>query len=169
MKVIVAIGITVLLLVLASQIIFSPKQSTPISVSPTPTPAISQTTNKQAKIAIYTNGTLRIFTDPRYHNKSKDVYIEVGNPYVIQVKKAGITWGDFFVTLPMKVTTTCLITGTGQEFCNNETHTLKFYINNKEVPDALSKEIHSQDKLLISYGPTSDPAIQTQLQQVLSY
>lgn len=166
MRIIVAIGIGVFLLILISYVIFSPKQSTPLSASPTSTQSITQAINKQATFAIYTNGTLRIFTDPRYHNKSNDVYLEANNPSLIHVKKAGITWGDFFASLPMKVTAECLITGTGQEFCTNDTHRLKFYINTKETPDALSREIQSEDKLLVSYGPTSDPAIKDQLQKI---
>lgn len=172
MRVVVVIGILVILLFVGWYFVFSPQQSQQspqMSSSPTPIPSVTQTVNKQATFAIFTNGTLRIFTDERYHNKSENVYIEVSNPYIIHVKKPGITWGDFFATLPMKVTSTCLTTGTGQEFCNKETHSLKFYINNTEVSAALSREIQSQDKLLISYGPKSDPAIQNQLQQVQNY
>jgi len=166
MKVILGIGIAVVLLLITSYFIFSPKMPSPVLSSLTPTPIIPDGVDRQATFAIFTNGTFRIFTDPRYHNKSQDVYIEENNPNVVQVKKSGVTWGDFFLTLPMKVTANCLTTGTGQEFCSNKTHTLKFYINGVPFSDVLSEEIKPQDKLLISYGPESDPDIENQLQKV---
>ena len=73
-----------------------------------------------AAFAIYTNGTFRIFTAVMYHNLSEDVFIESGNPNIVHVKKNGVTWGNFFGTLPMKLSAECLTTGTGQTFCNGE-------------------------------------------------
>src|SRR3989344_9692600 len=79
----------------------------------------------RASFAIFTNGTFRIFTDSRYHNKSSDVYIEGPDaPNIVFIKKNGITWGDFFGTLPMTLTKDCLITGTQQRFCTDETGSL---------------------------------------------
>lgn len=129
-----------------------------------PTPSgnpIQQKVNLQASFAIFTNGTFRIFTDPKYHNRSEDVYITADNPNVITVKKKGITWGDFFKTLPtpMKVTKDCLYTGTGQTLCNSDNQTLKFYINGEKDGNALEKEIKENDKLLISFGSKDDPQL----------
>ncbi len=106
----------------------------------------------EASFDIYTNGTKRIFTDPKYHNLSPDVFIEVDNPDLVRVKKTGITWNDFFKTLPMKLTKECLITGTKQSFCTGESRTLRFYINEIEDPNALDKQIKEGDKLLVKYG-----------------
>lgn len=129
----------------------------------TPTPSVIEAT---ASFGIFTNGTIRIFTDKKYHNLSSDVYIETDTPSVIHVKKSGITWGDFFATLPMKVTNDCLTTGTGQMFCTNTNALLKFYINGKLTPSALEKVITNGDQLVISFGNENDIEIQQQLQQI---
>lgn len=100
---------------------------------------------------IYTNGTRRIFSDSRYHNKSPEVFIESTNPSTVIVKKEGITWDDFFKTLPMSLDKVCLVTGTKQTFCNNEKGKLKFYLNNIETPDALDKEIKKDTFLKVIY------------------
>lgn len=171
MKVLLGTLLTIVLVSILAYFLFFQDKSSATSLNPTPTniqPEISQPIDTQATFAIFTNGTKRIFTDPRYHNKSETVYLESTNPDVIHIKKSGTTWGDFFSTLPMEVTTTCLTTGTGQKFCNSSTHTLKFYINNTTVSDALTHKIQPHDKLLISYGVATDPEISSQLEQVPS-
>lgn len=133
-------------------------------IQPSP-PQLNEAVDFKASFLIITNGTKRIFTDPKYHNKSKDVFITAENPSIVNVKKSGITWADFFATLPspMKVEKTCLYTGTGQTFCNSDTQNLKFFINGQIDSDALTKEIKNGDELLISFGPIKDPNIDSQL------
>lgn len=106
----------------------------------------------QASFEIFTDGLTRNFSGPKYHNKSPDVLITAENPNIIYVKKGNITWGDFFNTLPMKLTNDCLTTGDGEVLCSNETKTLKFYINEKETPNFLNEKIKSGDKARVSYG-----------------
>lgn len=131
----------------------------------TPKPTVVSIVNKKASFLIFTNGTKRIFTDSKYHNKSEDVFITSENPSIINIRKEYITWGDFFKSLPspMKVEKTCLHTGTGQTFCNDHSNSLKFYLNGKLEENILEKQINSGDKLLISFGPAEDPEIKNQL------
>lgn len=119
-----------------------------------------------ASFAIFTNGIFRVFSAPMYHNRSKDVFIQADNPNIAHVKKAEITWNDFFKTLPIKLTKQCLTTGTKQTFCTNANDTLRFYLNGKRDQSALDKQIENGDKLLVSYGNKSEDLIEKQLQQV---
>ena len=105
----------------------------------------------EASFEIYTNNTKRIFTDSKYHNQSEEVYLEATDPSTVHIRAKGITWGDFFATLPMKLTKDCLTTGTGQNFCESGGGKLGFFINDKEEPDALDKGIAPDDHLLITY------------------
>lgn len=130
-----------------------------------PTSSQSQV-NYQASFAIFTNGVFRVFTAPMYHNLSPEVYIEAKNPNIIQVKKAGITWNDFFKTLPMALSRECLTTGTKEQFCNSSTQTLKFYINGQKVADFLNRQINAGDKALISFGSETENQIQEQLKRI---
>ncbi|MBI2011944.1 hypothetical protein HYS91_04200 [Candidatus Daviesbacteria bacterium] len=109
------------------------------------------TTNLQASFTIKTDNIIRIFTNSKYHNQSEDVYITPDNPSRVNVKKTGITWADFFNTLPMKLTKDCLVTGDGETLCRNEASSLKFYLNDREDPDLLDKEIKNGDKLLVIF------------------
>lgn len=116
----------------------------------------SQTTqpeeiNIKATFQIVTGNITRNFGNPKYHLQSQDVFIQKDNPAVVYVKKTGITWSSFFATLPMKLTKDCLITGDGETLCSDKNRTLKFYLNEKEEPDLLDKEIKNGDKILIKY------------------
>jgi hypothetical protein len=119
-----------------------------------------------ASFAIFTHGTFRIFTAPRYHNQSEDVYIQSVNPNIIQVKISGVTWDDFFKTLPMKLAKDCLTTGTGQTFCTNTNSRLRFFINGREDTNALDKIIKDGDKLLVTYGSEDMQQIKDQMEKI---
>lgn len=111
----------------------------------------SETTDIKASFTIVTNGLTRNFSAKMYHNLSPDVYIESPDPSTVHVKKTGITWNDFFKSLPMQLTKECLITGTKETFCRGENGTLRFYINDIEDKDLLDKEIKEGDKVLIQF------------------
>jgi hypothetical protein len=120
----------------------------------------------KATFLIYTNNTRRVFSDAKYHNQSAWVYLESVNPAVVNIRSAGVTWGNFFASLPMELTTNCLITGTGQTFCSNENSSLKFYLNGESINNVLDTKIRNGDKLLVSYGPIEDSNLQNQLTSV---
>lgn len=105
-----------------------------------------------AYFAVFTNGTFRLFNDPKYHHQSDYVYITNENVNKVTATIAGVTWQDFFNTLPMQLTNDCLTTGTAQKFCSNESSELKFILNGIQNQNALSEVIIPNSKLLISFG-----------------
>lgn len=107
--------------------------------------------NIQATFQIVTGNITRNFSNPKYHLQSPDVFIQKEDPAIVHVKKTGITWSEFFSTLPMKLTKDCLTTGDGETICSDKNRTLKFYLNGNEEPDLLDKEIKNGDKILIKY------------------
>lgn len=126
----------------------------------------TQPVDEQAAFAIFTNGTFRIFTAAMYHNLSEDVFIQADNPNIIHVKKEGVTWNDFFSTLPFKLTSDCLTTGTKQTFCTGNSGSLKFYLNGEKNESVLNQEIHSGDKLLVTFGNESEGVIKQQIAKI---
>ncbi|MBI1919066.1 hypothetical protein HYS29_00565 [Candidatus Microgenomates bacterium] len=147
-KLIIFGGVIILFLFLAFT--FFNKSQTPQTSVPT--------SNITASFTIITDKITRSFTNPKYHNQSAQVYIQADNPSIVYVKKTGITWDDFFKTLPMKLTKDCLVTGDGETLCNGQClpagrqgGTLKFYLNDIETPDLLDKEIKQNDQILIKF------------------
>ncbi|OGH10805.1 MAG: hypothetical protein A3B38_03835 [Candidatus Levybacteria bacterium RIFCSPLOWO2_01_FULL_36_13] len=144
--------------------LYSSENKSGVGKSFSPTPEVKDVKIVKASFAIFTNNIFRIFSDPKYHFQSKDVYMEEAN--IIIVKTKGITWDGFFKTLPMKLTKECLTTGTGQVFCTNDSQKLRFFINGKEDVNALAREVNQKDKLLVSFGNKTDEEIKKELQQI---
>ncbi len=147
-----------LILVLLAVLVFSKfqnKETTAPNLESTPL-VQNQEVDIKATFTIITNGITRNFNAKMYHNLSSDVYIEASNPTIVYVKKKGTTWNDFFSTLPMKLTSDCLTTGTGQTFCTGDTGSLKFYLNGQKREDLLFMEIREGDRVLITYDAKDD-------------
>ncbi|OGK17480.1 hypothetical protein A2774_05545 [Candidatus Roizmanbacteria bacterium RIFCSPHIGHO2_01_FULL_39_12c] len=127
---------------------------------------ILETIDYKASFAIFTNGVFRVFTAAMYHNLSSDAFIQADNPNIVHVKKNGITWDDFFKTLPFKLTKDCLTTGTGETFCTGRDGSLKFYLNGVGNDNLLDTIITSGDRVLITFGKENETQIQKQFEQV---
>ncbi len=173
MNKIIGIVAIIILLFLFGFIFLSNKQTAPESSSSknntsmaTTETSTTQITDTKASFAIFTNGTFRVFTASMYHNLSEDAYIDSSNPNIVHVKKAGTTWNDFFSTLPFKLTSECLTTGTKEIFCTGNRGTLKFYINGEQKNNPLTQEIEESDKLLVTFGTESEEAIKQQLNKI---
>lgn len=166
------IAIAVLVVAVGFIFFFTKQEASAPSVyeeSPTPKTATAPETkpvNIQASFAIFTNGTFRVFTAAMYHNRSQDAYIEASNPNIIHIKKAGTTWDSFFSTLPFKLASDCLTTGTKETFCTGSKGELQFYLNGVKTNDALSQKIQDGDKLLVTFGNPSEAQIAQQLKKI---
>lgn len=144
------------------QINFGPEEASP-SASTTITSGVAA----KASFKIYTNAFEREFDNPIYHKKSELAYITAENPAVIIVKQPYTSWRTFFDTMPFKLSTICLVTGTQQTFCNSEYKELVFYLNGQKVTDLFDRTIHDGDKLLVSFGDKNDEGrIQKELRTV---
>ena len=153
----IALPILIILILIFVFILLNKPQTSKTSVqAPIPTPQnqnVNPPVGGKASFTITTGNITRSFKAEKYHNQSSDVYIESLDPTIVHVKKTGITWDDFFKTLPMKLTKDCLITGDSEALCVGANRTLKFYLNNIETPDLLDREIRDGDKALIKFLP----------------
>ena len=111
-----------------------------LAPSPSPT-SVNKSIYITASFTIMTDKITRSFKAEKYHNQSAEVYITKEDPTIINVKKVGATWSDFFKTLPMKLTRECLITGDGENLCDGTNGSLKFYLNDVEDKNVLDQEI----------------------------
>jgi hypothetical protein len=103
----VAISIVIILILVSAFILFS-KPQTPKTQYQTLTSTqkdekVNPPAGGKASFTIVTGTITRSFRDEKYHNQSPDVYIESVNPAIVHVKKTGITWDDFFKTLPHEI------------------------------------------------------------------
>src|SRR3989344_6396062 len=89
------------ILVLAVAIItafFAAKKYTPrVNPSPSPKPI-----NFIASFEILENGKKKDFNNPKYFNLKDYAYISSLDPQFIHIKKAGVTWREFFAILQIE-------------------------------------------------------------------
>lgn len=138
--------------------------SHPSETAQTENPAAVATT---AAFLIYTNNVKRSFTASMYHHKSNDVYLTAQNPQLVHVTVQSITWGEFFRTLPMRLTAQCLTTGTKETYCTQPSGMkLQFFLNGQETPAVLRLAIANNDRLLVTYGLTTELDLAHQIQSV---
>ena len=112
-----------------------------------------------ADFAVYINGKPYFFNNSYFINKN--AYINIQPPYfsVIQMHATNVPLDIFFKSIKWKISNNCLILHTGEKYCNNKTHTLRFYVNGKRVKDISSYVFKNLDKILIVYGNESEEEI----------
>jgi len=110
------------------------------------------------------NGQAIDFTQAKYQStegKELNPYIHLhdGVGDVIHIHKKGITLGEFFSSLKIKLAPDCFTLDTGEKYCNSETQKLRMFINGKENNQFDSYVPNDLDRILIVYGsPTEDVA-----------
>ncbi len=82
---------------------------------------------------------------------------------MVHLHWSGVTVHDFFESLGMNLTDQCLTLDTGEEYCSDETNTLKLYANNERVESITSYLWEDLDRVLITYGSGSEVADQLPL------
>jgi hypothetical protein len=71
---------------------------------------------------------------------------------LVHVHDEGVTWGQFFANLGYTLGDTLIATDKGVFIDEQEGNELMFVINGKTTDSLANEVIHSEDKLLISYG-----------------
>lgn len=151
-KFIIVAGIIIVLISAAIFLSRPQVNNTPVLQTATPSPSVmEEKITITASFKIMTGDITRSFANPKYHNQSEDVFLSTNDSTIVHVTKSGITWADFFNTLPMKLTKDCLTTGDGEKLCDGQGGSLNFYLNGNEDIDLLDKEIKDNDQALITY------------------
>lgn len=117
---------------------------------------------------VFISGQEMDFALPQYSERDRRMHLHTQNDFggsVIHVEDEKTTLGEFFASLSMKFNSTCFITDS--EFCDTETKTLKFYVNDVENNEHENYKPRDLDRMLISYGNESKDEIQKQLSSII--
>ncbi|QQG41261.1 MAG: thioredoxin domain-containing protein [Candidatus Woesebacteria bacterium] len=137
-------------------------------ISQTPAPAAY---HGHFDLKVYLNGSRVNFGLAKYQSaegKDLDPYIHVhdGNGNLVHVHKTGIPIGQLFNSLKMSFTDSCFTLDNGQKFCNSNQANLKMYVNGLINTDFQNYIPQDLDRILISFGPTEDNKLNTQINSV---
>lgn len=106
------------------------------------------------------------FSGPAFQIKSSWIHFEGRDGTTVHKHATGVTLGYLFDTLKIGLDDQCYIFPDGKAFCTNEDYTLKFFINEKQVPDIRDYEIMEGDRILIVYGAETPEEIDAYLLQL---
>jgi hypothetical protein len=103
--------------------------------------------------------------DHGHEHKHPNLHLHdnVGN--VIHRHKPGLSLGEFFASIGIKMEQTCFSTDIDRAVCNTEGKTWQMFRNGKEVPFDPSYVFADEDHLLLTYGATHEQLI-SELQQM---
>lgn len=76
------------------------------------------------------------------------------------------TWVDFFDSIGFKLEPTQLTFDDGVVYKNSDSSVWRFYVNGSELTDLQNHVIQDLDKVLITYGNTTEEIIQSQLNSI---
>jgi len=124
-----------------------------------------------ADFKMYINGSVFDLTQDKYQTSeekeaSSSVHIHDKNGDIVHAHKKGVTIGDFFRSIGMSFAKDCLTLDNGKNYCNQTGMKLKFFVNGKENITFETYEIKDLDRILVSYGPVTDPTVQKQIDSV---
>lgn len=93
------------------------------------------------------------FMSTPYRHLSEDTHLHDFNPFVVHFHKEGVSIGEFFESLGMKLGSQCFDDGKKQ-YCANEEKKLFFYANGKKNNEFEAYVPIDLDKILVYYGET---------------
>lgn len=119
-----------------------------------------QKVHEHADLKIYLNGKALDLSAAKYQSTDDkpldpDLHLHDNNGTVVHKHKTGKTMTDFFKSLKMDLTDTCLTLDTGTKYCTSTTNSLKFMVNGVAKTNFPAYEFADLDRILISYGPTN--------------
>ena len=106
------------------------------------------------------------FSNPNYQVKTSWIHFENSDGDTVHRHSTGVELEFLFNSMKIAVDENCFVFPDGRQFCNNDDYTLKFYINEKRVPDIATYVIQDDDRILITYGNEDQLAIDKQLAEL---
>ncbi len=135
-------------------------------------PGAPENAGKLGDEHIHASILVRIFGDkfdfslPNYQIKTSWIHFENQDGDTIHRHASGVELEFLFNSLSIAIDDKCFTFPDGRAFCTNEDYSLKYFINHKEVNDIREYVIMEEDRILISYGPDNESAIEKQLSEL---
>jgi hypothetical protein len=135
-------------------------------------PGAPENAGKLGDEHIHASMLVRIFGDkfdfslPNYQIKTSWIHFENQDGDTIHRHASGVELEFLFNSLSIAIDDKCFTFPDGRAFCTNEDYSLKYFINHKEVNDIREYVVMEEDRILISYGPDNESAIEKQLSEL---
>ena len=126
----------------------------------------SGSTHHHSTFLIYINGEMRRFDEAKYFEASPHAHIHDYSFAEIHTHAENVTLGLFFETIGIDFNSDCIVFSESESYCNNSSHSLKFFAEGKESNDFGMRKTSDWEHYLITYGDESEEEIKTQVSSV---
>ena len=121
---------------------------------------LRQGVHEHQDFAVHVKGSRISFNDDRFlstegTDKSPNVHLHAPRTDVAHLHREQTTYDEFFLSLGMELTDSCLKLVTGERLCNDTTNSLKFVVNGVRVDKLQFERMTDLGRVLISYGPVA--------------
>ncbi len=137
--------------------------------------------HEHANFALFIRGQQVDLNQPQFlsvegNDRSALAHVHEPRFDVVHVHRSRTTWDDFLTSIGFGLNDpsysgispekTCLKTPDNQTLCASGNETFKFYVNGVKVAGIANTGIHDLDRVLISFGPEADSALDAQFAKV---
>ncbi len=121
--------------------------------------------------ALFINGEKFNFAQEKYMTESANdlsryVHLHDLQGDVVHHHAQNISIKTFLETLKFDVDENCVSTDENVEYCNNETHTWKVWVNGTPNENGFNYIAHDLDRILVTYGNENQEQLALQMQSV---
>lgn len=132
---------------------------------------LRQPVHEHLDYAVVVRGQPLEFDAPEYLSTedtdlSPNVHVHAPRTNVVHIHREQTTWDEFFRSLGMSISDTCLGLRDGTEYCTEGTESLKFFVNGVQVDSLRLENLADLGRVLISFGSEDAPALESQIASV---
>jgi hypothetical protein len=113
-----------------------------------------------ADFKVYLNGQAINFSQERYMETTPFIHFHDMDGDVIHAHRDGLGLEILLESMGMRFNSTCLVTDSGESYCNDEENNIKFYVNGAPNGEFENYVFEDMDRILISYGPSGEDLAQ---------
>ena len=104
------------------------------------------------------------FTDTKYQSEEKHIldaaqHFHDENDKVVHRHANNATLVNFFHSIGVTLTDTCLTLDTGTDHCSNDTQKLILFVNGNPISDIIHYQTVEKDRILLYYGDPKNPRL----------
>lgn len=126
-----------------------------------------------ADFALQVRGETYDFSQPQFLSTeegelSPAVHIHNPRHSVVHVHLSSSTWGEFFQSLGVSLTDSCVTLPDGEQLCNTDDERWTFLVNGVPIDSLRFQYIGDLDRVLLSYGPETQDHLKANWEELVT-
>ena len=122
--------------------------------------------HEHAVFEVRINGSPIDFSLSRYQVASQFIHVEGGDGTTLHRHSTSVPTGEFLKSVRMNIENDCFISDDGNQFCEDESNQLRYFVNGTERSSIMDYVLQDNDRILVIYGSESQEQIQAAIDRL---